>query len=204
MYDLKYYYDNGKVPLEFKGIIPEECSCGGHFLLNEAMTQLRCSNPICPYHMAQKMDAMLKQLKAKDIGPSTCETIIMENGLVHHTQVLELGIYDMPSRNQDYIKEKYYNEIHKTKKLPISEIAKLLRAPDMQTRCDDIFHGYNDIDEFYKDFNYSEDFISERTGLSKGILTARFTNSLTNYEYILRGLCKLYHAKHWSFVWLEM
>lgn len=193
MYDLQYYYRSGEIPIEFKGIIPEICECGGHFLLNENMTQLRCSNPICPYHMAQKMDAMLKQLKVKDIGPATCETIIIENDLVHHTQVLELGVNDMPSRNQDSIKEKFYNEIHKTTKLPIQDIAKLLRAPDMQTRCDDIFKGYDDIDKFYKDFAYSEDFIAERTNLSKGILTKRFTKSLIHYEYILRGLCETYH-----------
>lgn len=195
MYDLNHYYNNGTIPVEFKGIIPEFCFCGHKFLLNENMTQLKCSNPICPYHMAQKMDAMLKQLKVKDIGPATCETIILENSLVHHTQVLELGAYQMPSRNQDYIKEKFYSEIHKTNKLPISDIAKLLRASDMQTRCDDIFHGYDDIDKFYKDFNYSEDFISWKTGLSKGILTSRFTENLIKYEYILRGLCKLYNVK---------
>jgi hypothetical protein len=98
----------------------------------------------------------------------------------------------MPSENQDSVKMKFYNEIHKVDALPLAGIAKLLRAPDMQTRCEDIFKGYNDIDEFYKDFNYSEDFIAKQTKLSKGILTERFTRSLTYQEPILRGLCKCF------------
>ena len=164
MHTLDFYYESGLISEEFKGIIPENCNCGGKFLLNEGMTQLKCSNPICPYHMAQKMDSMFKQLKVKDIGPATCETIIIENELVHHTQVFELDVHDMPSRNQDYVKEKFHEEIHKVTNLPLAGIARLLRAPDMQTRCDEIFKGYNDIDTFYRDFRYSEDFISQRIG----------------------------------------
>lgn len=190
MYPLQYFYENGIIPLKFRGLIPEECDCGGHFVLNLNMTQLSCSNPTCPYHMAQRMDSMLKQLNVKDIGPSKCLAMIEENGLVHHTQVFRLGVDQMPSVNQLTVRERYYDEIQKVKSLTLASIAKLLRAPDMQTRCEDIFKGYNDIDTFYTDFNYDENFIARQLGMSKGILTGRFTQHLIQYESILRGLCQ--------------
>lgn len=190
MYPLSYFYENGLIPEVFKYVIPDTCECGSKLLLNDSMTRLTCSNMICSYHMSQRMDSMLKQLNVKDIGPSTCQTIIEENQLVHHTQVFLLGIEDMPSRNQHHIKEKYYSEIHKVEALPLHDVAKLLRAPDMQSRCDDIFAGYNDVSKFYEDFDYNEWFISKRLNMKPGKLTSRFTDSLLKLEPILRGLCE--------------
>lgn len=190
MYPLIYFYENGIIPLKFKGLIPEQCECGGVMVLNLNMTQLCCSNPVCPYHMAQRMDSMLKQLNVKDIGPNKCLAMIEENRLAHHTQVFNLNVDQMPSVNQLAVRERYFDEIQKVKSLTLSSIAKLLRAPDMQTRCEDIFKGYNDINVFYTDFNYDENFIAKQLGMSKGILTSRFTQHLIQYEWILRGLCE--------------
>lgn len=189
MFLVEYFYINGLIPETFRGIIPEYCDCGHPMLLSENMKQLSCSNPSCPYHMSQKMNSMFKQLNVKDIGPSTCREIIEENELVHHTQVFYLKVDDMPSKNKYPIKEKFYNEIHKVNALPLNKIAQLLRAPNMQGRCEDIFKGYSDINKFYTDFNYSEDFIAERLNMSKGITTRTFTDNLTMLEHFLRGLC---------------
>lgn len=192
MVTLHYLFDTGAIPIEFKGVIPEICECGSPLILNDAMTQLSCSSSICPLHMAERMDGMLKSLGARDLGPATCRTIIEENGLVHHTQVMTLSVDQMPSRNKDVIKKKFYDEIHKVDSLPLAEIAKLLKAPSMQTRCDDIFNTYTSIDEFYKDFNYNESFISKKLGMKMGITTSKFTQSLIELEPILRGLCNMF------------
>ena len=185
---LETFYESGAIPEEFRDLIPNQCSCGGRYLLNETMTELSCESNICPEHMALKLESMLKSLKAKDFGPATCYDIVSENGLVHHTQVFSLDIHQMPQRNSYIVQEKLYNAIHEVEELPLAGIAKLLRARDMQTRCDDIFKGYNDIDTFYQDFNYSEDFIARQLGMGKGILTERFTRHLTQLENILKGL----------------
>lgn len=192
MHYVEHYFDNGTIPEHLRPYILTKCSCGYRLLLNEKLTELKCSNPVCPAHMSMRMDDMFKQLNMKDIGPSTCYDIIVENNLVHHTQVFALGVNDMPSRNSEAVKEKFYNEIHKVKKLSLSNVAKLLRIEDMQTRCEDIFKGYSDIDLFYKDFNYNEDFISNQLRMNKGVLTAKFTEALTSQELNLRGLCKLF------------
>lgn len=187
---LEIFYNEGRIPEEFREVIPEQCSCGGYYLLNNTMTELSCESNICPEHMALKLESMLKSLKAKDFGPATCYDIVSENGLVHHAQVFTLDIHQMPQRNSYEVQEKLYREIHKVNELPLADIAKLLRARDMQTRCDDIFNGYNDLDTFYTDFKYSEDFIARQLGMGKGILTSKFTKHLTELENVLRGLGK--------------
>lgn len=80
--------ENGIVPVEYIQHMKMECECGGLILRNWKLTVTRCSNPYCYKHMAFRGARMLKYLGVKGCAEKTCETMIKNNQMKSHFELI--------------------------------------------------------------------------------------------------------------------
>lgn len=87
--------------------LPATCGCGGdmeNFYNNAGrITARRCSNPQCPYMMAEKIVGMCDILQVKGVGSKVAYKLIKDNNLQSHFEALpyiftegkpEVSLYD--------------------------------------------------------------------------------------------------------------
>lgn len=101
--------------------IPTMCKCGGLIINNETLTQRFCSNLECPYHMAARIESVLKYFDVKGIGYTTALKYIEDYHMKYHLEILS-----------HFFKDKPYVSLY--------EVAKLAMIPgherDMKQYCD--------------------------------------------------------------------
>ena len=81
------------------------CDCGGVFCddgpIDEKgvmkLTQRWCSNPYCPHHMAEKVDALAKYFGVEGVGPKTAYDDIRMYKMRNHLEVLKMWFREKPS-----------------------------------------------------------------------------------------------------------
>ena len=88
------------IPEWLKNNIPLTCPyCGCDLVSNHdtgVITELWCSNPICPEHLAYRMVYVAKYYGLKGFGPATCRDIIEMRGYTSHLEVLPTWFDNKP------------------------------------------------------------------------------------------------------------
>lgn len=169
-------------------LIPIPCPhCGYVLMVNENLTEFRCTNPQCAGHMAAKMEDMFKQLEIPDLGYIKCLDIVKENRLKHHMEVFTLNVDQMPKRHKLEIRQKFYNNIQAKRKMKLSEFIGLFKFDNLANkRATKIFDIYNSIAEFYKAYNYDIEFLSKKLKMNIKKTIPHIHRTLIEYEDLLR------------------
>lgn len=65
------------LPKEFLEVMPETCPvCGSNMEVNEGLTELRCTNAVCPSKLTTRMVKMFESLGVLGMGASRCAGIV--------------------------------------------------------------------------------------------------------------------------------
>lgn len=65
------------LPKEFLSVMPETCPvCGSVMEVNEGLTELRCTNSVCPSKLTTRMVKMFESLGVLGMGASRCAGIV--------------------------------------------------------------------------------------------------------------------------------
>lgn len=68
--------------------LPSKCECGFPIANNEQLTKRWCLNPICPYHMAARVEKMCKQLNVTGMGEKTALSLVKSNKVSFHFDLI--------------------------------------------------------------------------------------------------------------------
>lgn len=170
----------------FIRLIPTVCECGYEMEVNDQLTALSCQNPICPYHMAAKMESMLKTLSVKDFGRTTCLDIIIKNKYIHHTQIFTMELKDFPDSFSKEYRDKLYKGLVKNKPRTFGEVLRACELTGLDSRALVLGKGYVTADEFYKAYNYDMNFIKDKLGIKNGTTPFRIHRMLIENEVLIR------------------
>lgn len=77
--------------------LPTKCACGGLIKDNETFTKRWCSNPICPYHMAMRVEKMCKSLGFVGVGEKKALEIVQVVPKAFHWEYLPLITSEKPT-----------------------------------------------------------------------------------------------------------
>ncbi|WP_275372454.1 hypothetical protein [Clostridium tertium] len=175
-----------KVTSDFINLIPSVCKCGYELEVNDQLTSLACSSPICPYHMAAKMESMLKTLNVKDIGRAICLEIIEKNNFTHHTEIFSMTVNDFPDNFSSEYRTKLYKGLMEKKPRTFGEVLRACEFTGLDSRALVIGKGFTSADDFYKAYNYNYNFIKQRLKINKDTTPLRIHRILIENESIIR------------------
>lgn len=143
------------LPEEFLDVIPEKCDvCGSLFSISPTLTTLSCVNPRCRDKVVMRLLAMTQTLGILGIGESVAERYVESEDVLNPLQLLWRGeggsLYEGMS-HQSW--EKIFNQITEVtnKGFYLSDLAKLLNIPKVQTSAEAIFEGYETFEEAFQD-----------------------------------------------------
>lgn len=78
----------------------QNCECGNPIINykndNGYYTARKCSNDLCPYHMAQKVVLMCDVIGAQGVGPKTAYNVISAHKLTNHLQTVPYLFREKP------------------------------------------------------------------------------------------------------------
>lgn len=124
------------------------CDCGGVFCddgpydYNGVMklTQRWCSNPYCPHHMAEKVDALAKYFKVDCVGPKTAYYDILTHKMKNHLEILGIWFREKP-------------EVY------LYQAAELSYVYGVNSKWKEWLGGYNSYDSYLSNERYIPDVI---------------------------------------------
>ena len=77
----------------------KECACGWPIGNNTELTLRMCLNPECPYHMAQKVADLAKEMNVKGVGPAKALELVKRYKFKTHLEAIPLWFEEKPSKH---------------------------------------------------------------------------------------------------------
>lgn len=138
--------DYGIIPFEVATYLNWRCQCGWAYVIDLQRTHRKCSNPNCPYHMAERAIEIYRKFNYKGIGPVTCLNYILANKLTSHFDLLDESLYlnDISAAGQAMLK--YAKQ---ERNVYLHEIAELASIPGIQSSASEYFTGYSSFEEYF-------------------------------------------------------
>ena len=103
------------IPKKYENIVPLRCKCGAELEVSDNLTKLWCPSDKCTHKQIARMNDMLNNFGAKNIGISYCTRLWKEMercGLDDsHMNVFLLPYYEYPDGNSQEVTLKKFNEI---------------------------------------------------------------------------------------------
>lgn len=170
--------------------IPEYCDCGAAIEFTESLSQIFCSNAMCAYRVAARLESMAKMLKVDGWGESTCQAVCIHYGLKSPYQVFLLpnalergnicGSVSALQKKVDAICDM------KLRQAKLWEVVKYAGMPSIETTAYKIFDGYATLSEAYADIERGQvPFIAEKLGIKNnlsGVMAVNVYNTLLQYK----------------------
>lgn len=133
-------FDNTNIPDWLKPNMKMFCDCGGVMVDDGPidwdgtmkLTQRWCSNPICPYHMAEKIQLLAKYFDVVGVGPETALSLAKGYHFRNHLQALEFWL---PVKPEVYL----------------YEVAELSYIYGVESKWKDWLAGYNSFDSYFRE-----------------------------------------------------
>lgn len=164
------------IPVWLQSNIQLFCKCGYIILNNDKLTIRTCSNPSCPYHLAEKADYVLKYLGIKGVGSKTLLGLIKSKKYLSHLDVL-----------QDYFDEKPL--------VSLNEVAKLTMIYGHDKGFEEYCTSYSSFEQMFANEEYLPDFIEDnkeelleaekhfrvRPGFIGGVFNVMLTGEIHGY-----------------------
>lgn len=139
MYSVKPTALNNDIPQWLKPHMKLYCECGNPIVDDGPvdyrgvmkLTQRKCADPLCPYHMAEKMNLLAKRLDIKGIGSATCLDIIKQYNIKNHLEVLKM-----------WFTEKL--------KVDLYEVGEMSYIYGIDSKWKELLAGYTSFEEFFE------------------------------------------------------
>ena len=167
--DLKENYNDYGLPLEFAECIPEDCpTCGAPMEMSESLTGLHCSNPRCPDKLVMRIKAICQDLGILNFGESTIEKFLNYYEVTNPLNIFALRKGMLISDEvSEAVSENIISQIEEKKNFLLWEYVRVANIPGVQTSAKDIFTGYSNLTEAYKDIESGGvAFIQEKLGIN--------------------------------------
>lgn len=138
--------DYGIIPFEVATHLNWRCQCGWAYVIDQKRTHRKCSNPCCPYHMAERAVEIYKKFNYKGIGPATCLNYILINKLTSHFDLLDESLYlnDISVIGQSMLKY-----ARQERNVYLHDIVELASIPGIQSSASESFTGYSSFEEYF-------------------------------------------------------
>lgn len=165
---------------QLKTLVPQYCShCDSELVINEKLTQLRCSNATCSRFLANRIEGMCKILGVKGFGEAICHNLVQAHGLTQMHQVFELAPETLTTIRYADVNSSLHEALHSRLEVPLTKAVRAMCLPGIASLSDKIFAGYSELEEFYQDFLVSpEEFIAQRIGKREGNLVQQISSTL--------------------------
>lgn len=167
--DLKENYNDYGLPVEFADCLPEDCpTCGAPMEMSESLTGLHCSNPRCPDKLVMRIKAICQDLGILNFGESTIEKFLDYYEVTNPLNIFALREGMLISDEvSEAVSENIIFQIEEKKNFLLWEYVRVANIPGVQTSAKDIFTGYSNLTEAYKDIESGGvAFIQEKLGIS--------------------------------------
>lgn len=167
--DLKENYNDYGLPLEFAECIPEDCpTCGAPMEMSESLTGLHCSNPRCLDKLVMRIKAICQDLGILNFGESTIEKFLNYYEVTNPLNIFALRKGMLISDEvSEAVSENIISQIEEKKNFLLWEYVRVANIPGVQTSAKDIFTGYSNLTEAYKDIESDGvAFIQEKLGIN--------------------------------------
>jgi len=188
-----YYSDLGS---DFLDCLPTTCpECGSPIEITEALTQLRCTNPVCAVKIAQRLVALASSIGVKDMGPARALKFVrhfnLRNPLAIYAYEPDEDGQMAPDINMD-ISKSIASQFQARKTFTLAEYVRAANLPYIQGSVFQLFEGYDDIDEAYARIkSEGVDYIREKLGISGdneiSIRATKVYESLMTFEDDLKS-----------------
>lgn len=135
---MKITYYNEDIPKWLKPHMNMFCKCGAPMADDGPvgydgvmkLTQRYCMDPTCPYHMAEKIQALAKYFNISGVGPETGLELAKCYKMQNHLEALRIWFNDPP-------------EVY------LYEVAELSYVYGVKGQWKDLLAGYTSFEEFY-------------------------------------------------------
>ena len=86
------------LPAWLSAELPTKCKCGWAIADNDNLTARHCTNPVCKYHMAVRIEKLAKALDVQGIGEKTALQMALNHPLFFtHMQAIPLMLREKPT-----------------------------------------------------------------------------------------------------------
>lgn len=187
--DIKENYDAYRLPLQFAECLPEDCpTCGSPMELSESLTGLHCSNPRCPDKLVMRIKAICQDIGVLNFGESTIEKFLNYYEVSNPLNIFALKKGMLVSDEiSEAVSDNIISQIEEKKNFLLWEYVRVANIPGVQTSAREIFQGYSNLTEAYKDIEAGGvAFIQEKLGISNdnevSIRAMKVYNSLMEFK----------------------
>lgn len=152
--DFYELYPN-EIPYDVFKHLPKVCQyCDSLIVTTEELTILKCGNYKCPMHMAHRADKMFKLLGIQEVGSGTAFTLITQNNLNSHLDILSLKPNQMPHTNRPEIRRKIYDRLQVGRRQKLSVMLDLAQIPSIGDKTAELITaGFSTFQEFFDSFS---------------------------------------------------
>ena len=187
--DLKEDYNEYGLPPEFADCLPSECpTCGAMMEMSESLTGLHCSNPRCPDKLVMRIRAICQDIGVLNFGESTIEKFLDYYEVTNPLNIFALkkGMI-ISDEVSEAVSESIISQIEEKKNFLLWENVRVANIPGVQTSAKDIFSGYSNLTDAYKDIEAGGvAFIQEKLGIHNdnelSIRAMKIYNSLMEFK----------------------
>ena len=187
--NLKKDYETLGLPKRFVDLLPETCpTCGAVMAMSETLTGLHCENSRCPDKLVMRIKAICNDLGILGFGESTIEKFIDYYEITNPLNMFALQ-KGMPLSDEvsDKVSDNITEQIVNKRNFLLWEYVRVANIPHVQTSAMQIFQGYDDLEEAFKDIESGGvRFIQDKLGITNdgelSIRAMKIYKSLMEYK----------------------
>jgi hypothetical protein len=179
--------DYGLIPFEIATHLNWRCQCGWSYVIDKQRTHRKCSNPVCPYHLAERAVEIYHRFNYKGIGAATCLSYLKAFQLDSQFDLLDAKLYENDSSAAGRMMHSYAMQ---PRNVYLHEIVEMASIPGIQTKASEYFSGYKSFEEYfrintylaeYKDMLISAQKYFKVSGVSQTSIVVRATGRINGY-----------------------
>lgn len=189
MLNLKEIIDNELLESNFINLLPIKCECGSDIEFTESLTEIKCTNKICPYNISKRLYDMLNNLGLTYWSEQDCIDLVIEHNFTTPFQILLIKqLYDNNIQVNLENLDRRVNDIEniKNREIELWKIVEIANIRYISTLANKLFSSYDDFESAYEDIDRGQiSFISDKLGIMTNESTAiaiKVYNDLLNYR----------------------
>ena len=153
----------------FFEVVPQFCeSCESPLDLNMALTELKCTNPMCTGKLVMRVRKLCEALGIKHFGESSIEKWVDENGIVSPLQLYNMEDGMLLNGISENLADKVLPQISAVKSMKLWEFVANAQLSYIQMSAKKLLEGYSNLEDFFNDMtDGGVEFIQERLGIGE-------------------------------------
>lgn len=183
--------ENGLLSNELLECLPRRCECGGEIGFTDTLKQIFCTNTMCMYKIASRLEDMAKAMQVDDFGNATCVELVSSLGMKSPYQIFLVGEKMAQGAKYNVSVSAFEKKMAaicdpEKRKVKLWEMVNYGALPNMGKTASKIFGGYNTIAEAYADIERGQvPFVAEKLGIKNseaGVIALKVYQILLGYK----------------------